>query len=129
MRKKTFIGESESPPSFRLFGRSFPLPLAISKNAINFMLFSLLFIILLNVNVFDRPEERNCFAILVFASALWALEVLNFGLGFYLFFCFLWFFIGLLMNAILFNLGITTFCYCTTYSTVGYHARCYARSS
>ncbi|KAI7903674.1 SPX domain-containing protein [Cokeromyces recurvatus] len=46
-------------------------------NSILAFLFSLiLFIILLNVNIFDNRQENYCFALLIFAAVMWATEAI-----------------------------------------------------
>jgi phosphate transporter len=57
----------------KLFGRTWMLP---ARRPTMGLLCIIVFIVLLNVNLFSTPPERKCFALLVFASLLWALEVI-----------------------------------------------------
>ncbi|RIA85720.1 SPX domain-containing protein [Glomus cerebriforme] len=65
------VGEGFTTP----FGRV-NVPYTFWKNAFLMSLFVGVFLFLLNVPLFDKVEENNCFALLVFASLLWATEVI-----------------------------------------------------
>lgn len=53
----------------------FRIPGWVSKETIGGTVALVAFIAILCSNLFDRVEERNCLAILVFASIFWAMEV------------------------------------------------------
>ncbi|CAG8653183.1 16810_t:CDS:2 [Dentiscutata erythropus] len=36
----------------------------------------IVFVLLLNVNLFEKPEQKNCFALLIFVCLLWSTEVI-----------------------------------------------------
>ncbi|KAF9949116.1 low-affinity phosphate transporter [Mortierella alpina] len=55
---------------------SFQLPEFLSRDVFVMALCCIVFIVLLNVELFEQPEQQNCFAILVFASMLWATEAM-----------------------------------------------------
>ncbi|KAF9148041.1 low-affinity phosphate transporter [Linnemannia schmuckeri] len=53
---------------------SIQLPEWLTRNAWTLLFCCLVFAVLLHVKLFEGPEQQNCFAILVFASLLWATE-------------------------------------------------------
>jgi phosphate transporter len=55
---------------------SIQFPEWLTRNFWTLLFCCLVFAILLNVHIFEEPEQQNCFAILVFASLLWATEVM-----------------------------------------------------
>ncbi|KAF9927151.1 low-affinity phosphate transporter [Linnemannia zychae] len=55
---------------------SITLPEWLTRNIWMLLFCCFVFIVLLNVKLFDEPEQQSCFAILVFASLLWATEAL-----------------------------------------------------
>lgn len=74
-RKTESIKIQEFEKEFKIFGIKIKIPVVHSK-LIYMILGILLFVTLLLVPTFDAPEQKYCFAILVFVSFLWALEVL-----------------------------------------------------
>ncbi|KAF9169986.1 low-affinity phosphate transporter, partial [Mortierella sp. AD011] len=52
------------------------LPLFLTRDVLVMTLCCIIFAVLLNVQIFDTPEQQNCFAILIFASLLWATEAM-----------------------------------------------------
>ncbi|KAF9416183.1 low-affinity phosphate transporter, partial [Entomortierella beljakovae] len=52
------------------------LPEVITRDVIVMTLCCAVFVTLLNVQIFKEPEQQNCFAILIFASLLWATEAM-----------------------------------------------------
>ncbi|KAF9090866.1 low-affinity phosphate transporter [Mortierella sp. AD031] len=55
---------------------SFQLPEFMDRNVWMLLFCCTVFAVLLHVELFEGPEQQNCFAILVFASLLWATESL-----------------------------------------------------
>ncbi|KAF8925073.1 SPX domain-containing protein [Dissophora ornata] len=55
---------------------SFQLPRFLTWDVLVMAFCCTVFAVLLNVNLFDEPEQQNCFAILIFASLLWATEAM-----------------------------------------------------
>ncbi|KAI1290656.1 low-affinity phosphate transporter [Mortierella claussenii] len=54
----------------------FQLPEFVTRDALVMALCCIIFGLLLFVPLFDSPEKQNCFAILIFASLLWATEAM-----------------------------------------------------
>ncbi|KAG0200710.1 low-affinity phosphate transporter [Mortierella sp. GBA30] len=52
------------------------MPNFLTRDALVLAICCTIFVVLLNVELFDGPEKQNCFAILVFASLLWATEAM-----------------------------------------------------
>ncbi|KAI8600460.1 Sodium:sulfate symporter transmembrane region-domain-containing protein [Dissophora ornata] len=52
------------------------IPTFLTRDVIAMALCCIVFVLLLSVDVFREPEQQNCFAILVFASLLWATEAI-----------------------------------------------------
>ncbi|KAL7754126.1 low-affinity phosphate transporter [Sorochytrium milnesiophthora] len=61
--------------SAAILGHSFQLP-RIESSWVYLVLTTIVFVVLLNVRIFETEEQQNCFAILVFASLSWATEAL-----------------------------------------------------
>jgi phosphate transporter len=75
-RPKSFnLDEIENVPCIQCFGVSFFWPTFLSVKVVQFILFSLIFVGLVWIPIFKTVEQQNCFAILVYASLLWAFEV------------------------------------------------------
>ncbi|KAI1316878.1 low-affinity phosphate transporter [Mortierella claussenii] len=53
-----------------------PVPSFLNRDTLVMTLCCIIFAVLLNVNLFEEAEQRNCFAILIFASLLWATEAM-----------------------------------------------------
>ncbi|KAJ3085720.1 low-affinity phosphate transporter [Quaeritorhiza haematococci] len=68
-------GRAISIVHFKLFGTSVPVPL-IHRSIVMMGLAITLLVGLANSNIFSSPEQNGCFAILVFASILWAFELI-----------------------------------------------------
>lgn len=51
------------------------LPEFLSRNVLVLVACCAVFAVLLNLEMFEGPEQQNCFALLIFASLLWATEV------------------------------------------------------
>ena len=54
---------------------SIQIPEWLTRDIWTLLFCCLVFAVLLNMELFEGPEQQNCFAILVFASLLWATEV------------------------------------------------------
>ncbi|KAF8977793.1 low-affinity phosphate transporter [Entomortierella lignicola] len=52
------------------------LPQFITREVLVMAICCVVFVVLLKVPLFDTPEQQNCFAILIFASLLWATEAM-----------------------------------------------------
>ena len=65
----------KEPISIKTPFGSFRLPMFLTWDVLVMAFCCTVFAVLLNVNLFDEPEQQNCFAILIFASLLWATEV------------------------------------------------------
>ncbi|KAF9346682.1 low-affinity phosphate transporter, partial [Mortierella sp. AD094] len=52
------------------------LPQFLTRDVLVMTLCCIIFAVLLNIQLFDTPEQQNCFAILIFASLLWATEAM-----------------------------------------------------
>lgn len=59
-----------------VLGGTLYLPTSIPFNFISFVLACFLLLTMVHYPLFETPEQSNCFAILIFASVLWAFEVL-----------------------------------------------------
>ncbi|KAI9091130.1 SPX domain-containing protein [Phlyctochytrium arcticum] len=68
--------EGERTVTLSLFGHSLSIPAVVSAQIIKLVFCLSVFGFLLLYPTFEAPEQRNCLAILVFASLLWAFEVL-----------------------------------------------------
>ncbi|KAG0273996.1 low-affinity phosphate transporter [Linnemannia exigua] len=55
---------------------SIQLPEWLTRNVWTLLFCCVVFAVLLHIELFEGPEQQNCFAILVFASLLWATESL-----------------------------------------------------
>ena len=55
---------------------TYPLKFIFSSSFLLLILALVIFILLINIPIFSSPEQQNCLAILVFASILWAFELL-----------------------------------------------------
>jgi len=51
------------------------LPEFLTRNTLVLLACCAVFVVLLTIELFEGPEQQNCFAILIFASLLWATEV------------------------------------------------------
>lgn len=59
---------------YKLFGASFRF-LDISGKCMKFIYATVLFVVLVHSDLFPSVEQNSCFALLMYASVLWALEV------------------------------------------------------
>ncbi|KAG0370560.1 Sodium:sulfate symporter transmembrane region-domain-containing protein [Gamsiella multidivaricata] len=66
----------EEPVPLRTQSDLIVLPKYFTGNVLLMAFCCCIFIALLNVSLFDEPEQQNCFAILIFASLLWATEAM-----------------------------------------------------
>ncbi len=74
-RKSESVVIQKNDKEFKIFGVKVKIPMVHSKTL--YMAFGIfIFFLLLFVPTFEVPEQKYCFAILVFASYLWALEVI-----------------------------------------------------
>ena len=89
--RQTLLGASEDPSKARLQGDAqesdmkelrtpigkyrFPKWL-LSSNVFALVSIVAIFVVLLSVDIMKKPEQQNCFAMLVFVSLLWATEVI-----------------------------------------------------
>ncbi|KAF9170343.1 low-affinity phosphate transporter [Mortierella sp. AD011] len=55
---------------------SIKLPMLLTRDALVMTLCCIVFTALLSIDLFEMPEQQNCFAILIFASILWATEAM-----------------------------------------------------
>jgi hypothetical protein len=76
VRRKDAVGEKASSSTVTIFGFEFPVHPLVNEKLAYFLVFSGLFVVLINFPVLETPEQQNCLAILIFASLLWAFEVL-----------------------------------------------------
>ena len=74
VKQKALIAKKRKKYEVTLCGRTYRFELP-SSSVILATLSMVVFITLLNVKIFELPEQQACFAILVFASMFWALEV------------------------------------------------------
>ena len=68
------VVESQEKNEVVLLGIQFTVP-KVPKNLAMFILCTAIFVLLLNADTFESVEQRNCLAILAYASLLWAFEV------------------------------------------------------
>ncbi|KAF8934373.1 low-affinity phosphate transporter [Haplosporangium bisporale] len=55
---------------------SIRLPKLLTRDVMVMTFCCIVFVVLLNLDLFEGPEQQNCFAILIFASLLWATEAM-----------------------------------------------------
>ncbi|KAJ3049309.1 low-affinity phosphate transporter, partial [Rhizophlyctis rosea] len=70
------VQEGQERREVVFLGLKFTVP-RVPKNLVLFILFTTIFVGMLNVDYFESVEQRNCLAIMVYASLLWAFEVLQ----------------------------------------------------
>ncbi|KAJ3410301.1 low-affinity phosphate transporter [Chytridiales sp. JEL 0842] len=77
VRRKDIVGEQvPSTLTFNVFGLEIPMHPLINEKLAYFIVFTCLFAVLVNFPILETPEQQNCLAILIYASLLWAFEVL-----------------------------------------------------
>ncbi|KAG0355743.1 low-affinity phosphate transporter, partial [Gamsiella multidivaricata] len=64
----------KEPITFNTPCGAFQLPEFVTRDTLVMVFCCAVFAVLLNVELFEDPEQQNCFAILIFASLLWATE-------------------------------------------------------
>ena len=71
------INEPKVPePLYRIPLTSLEIPVKQLRNMLLFLSSLIIFLILVNINIFGSSEENHCFALLVFAAMLWATEAI-----------------------------------------------------
>ncbi|KAF9344604.1 low-affinity phosphate transporter, partial [Mortierella sp. AD094] len=70
------LGIERTPIYIKTPVGSIKLPMILTRDVLVMTLCCIVFIVLLSVDLFEMPEQQNCFAILVFASILWATEAI-----------------------------------------------------
>lgn len=89
--RRTLLGVDSDPAKARLQGDDddtpdvkelatpvgrFKLPAWLfSSTLYTLIAIVIIFIVMLNLNIMEKPEQQNCLALLVFVSLLWATEV------------------------------------------------------
>ncbi|KAI9498068.1 SPX domain-containing protein [Zychaea mexicana] len=69
------INEPKAPEKvYRIPLTKFDFPAKQLGNVLRFLLALIVFVVLVNVNIFGSTEESRCFALLIFAAMLWATE-------------------------------------------------------
>ncbi|KAG0321288.1 low-affinity phosphate transporter [Dissophora globulifera] len=66
----------QNPITIKTLCGSFDLPEFRARDVFVIVFCCVVFVCLLNIQLFEGPEQQNCFAILIFASLLWATEAM-----------------------------------------------------
>ncbi|KAF9194088.1 low-affinity phosphate transporter, partial [Haplosporangium sp. Z 27] len=70
------LGSKKAPVYLKTPLGNFQIPSFLTRDILVMAICLVVFVILLNVRLFEETEQQNCFAILIFASVLWATEAM-----------------------------------------------------